>query len=233
MKTNKFYKWLIESPMVYYLYNRGSIIYGLNTEKSNIDFLVVVDPKFTLPEEFSEYKTKGYDHRDIPYRVFIDNCDFIFFTTNEWFSKVTHGDIIAWECACLPKKFIHKEHVKLMMTTNPLQLRKDADDYLELYYMVATNHFQNKEFDKWKKQLWDIIKYIKLTNQIIENHKIIDFKEANSDYRQLVENNYEDEVVILKIWLDLLKEPIGLLHKSTDGMLKQEKEKKIIQNEKK
>jgi hypothetical protein len=33
--------------------------------------------------------------------------------------------------------------------------------------------------------------------------------------------------------LDLIKEPMGLLHKSTDGMLKKEKEKKIIQNEKK
>ena len=69
--------------MVYYLYNRGSIIYGLNTKESDIDFLVVVDPEFTLPEEFNEYKTKGYDHRDIPYNVFIDNCNFIFFTTNE------------------------------------------------------------------------------------------------------------------------------------------------------
>lgn len=185
--------------MVYYLYNRGSVIYGLNTKESDIDFLVVVDPEFTLPEEFNEYKTKGYDHRDIPYNVFIDNCDFIFFTTNEWFSKVTNGDIVAWECACLPKKFIHKEHVKLMMTTNPLQLRKDIDDYLELYYMVAVNHFQNEEFDEWKKQLWDIIKYTKLTNQIIENHKIINFTEANPEHKQLVENDCEDEASILKL----------------------------------
>jgi hypothetical protein len=35
-----------------------------------------------------------------------------------------------------------------MMATNPLQLRKDVDDYLELYYMVAANHFQNKDFNK-------------------------------------------------------------------------------------
>ena len=219
--------------MVYYLYNRGSIIYGLNTKESDIDFLVVVDPEFTLPEEFNEYKTKGYDYRDISYNVFIDNCDFIFFTTNEWFSKVTHGDIIAWECACLPKKFIHKEHVKLMMSTDPLQLRKDIDEYLELYRLVASDYFQKKEFKNWKKQLWDIIKYTKLTNQVIENHKIVDFKGANFEYKQLVENDCEDEEIILKLWLDLIKDPINFLHKSTDGMLKKEREKKIIQNEKK
>lgn len=219
--------------MVYYLYNRGSIIYGLNTKESDIDFLVIVDPEFILPEEFEEYKTKGYDYRDIPYNVFIDNCDFIFFTTNEWFSKVTHGDIIAWECACLPKKFIHKEHVKLMMSTDPLQLRKDIDEYLELYCLIASDHFQKKEFKNWKKQLWDTIKYTKLTNQVIENHKIVDFKSANFEYKQLVENDCEDEEIVLKLWLDLIKDPINFLHKSTDGMLKKEKEKKIIQNEKK
>jgi hypothetical protein len=143
-----------------------------------------------------------------------------------------HGDIIAWECACLPKKFVHKEHVKLMMSTNPLQLRKDIDEYLELYYMVASNHFQNKEFKDWKKQLWEVIKYAKLANQIIENHKIVNFKEANYEYKQLVENDCEDEASVLKLWLDSIKEPLGLLHKSTDGMLKKEKQKKIIQNEK-
>ena len=94
----------MESPMVYYLYNRGSVIYGLNTKESDIDFLVVVDPEFTLPEEFNEYKTKGYDHRDIPYNVFIDNCDFIFFTTNEWFTirppnTVVRSDVLVHSSA--------------------------------------------------------------------------------------------------------------------------------------
>ena len=223
--NNKFLNWLIESPKVYYVYNRGSIIYGTNTENSDLDFLVVVDPEFELPEEFNEYKTKGYGHRDIQYNIFIDNCDFIFYTTNEWFPKVMHGDIIAWECACLPKKFIHKEYVKLMMSTNPLQLRKDVYEYLELYYMVASNHFQNK------KQLWEVIKYAKLANQIIENHKIVNFKEANYEYKQLVENDCEDEANVLKLWLDLIKEPLGLLRKSTDGMLKKEKQKRIIQSQ--
>ena len=49
----------MESPTVFYLYNRGSIIYGLNTKESDIDFLVVVDPEFVLPEEFEKYKTQG------------------------------------------------------------------------------------------------------------------------------------------------------------------------------
>ena len=119
------------------------------------------------------------------------------------------------------------------MSTNPLQLRKDIDEYIDLYYAVAHNHFLKNEVKDWKKQLWDTIKYTKLANQIIENHKIVNFKEANLEYKQLVENDCDDEESILKLWLDLIKDPMGLLHKSTDGMLTKEKQKKIIQNGKK
>ena len=47
---NKFLNWLIESPKVYYVYNRGSIIYEINTKGSDTHFLVVVDPGFELHE---------------------------------------------------------------------------------------------------------------------------------------------------------------------------------------
>lgn len=233
MKTNKFYKWLIESPTVYYLYNRGSIIYDLNNKDSDINFLVVVDPEFVLPEEFEEYKTQGYRHRIINYNILCDNCDFIFFTTDEWFQKVMNGDLIAWECACLPKKFIHKEHVKLLMSTNPLQLRKDFEQYLELNFSIANEYFNKFDYKNWKKSLWESIKYIKFVNQIIQNHKIVNLKEANSEYNQLVNNDCIENELIVKLWLDLIKPHIDLLNKSTDGMLKKEREKKIIQNEKK
>ena len=39
------------------------------------------------------------------------------------------------------------------MSTNPLQLRKDIDEYLDLYYMIAQNHFLKNEVKDWKKQL--------------------------------------------------------------------------------
>ena len=63
--------------MVYYLYNRGSIIYGLNTKDSDIDFLVVVDPEFTLPEEFKEYKTNIQFDSNIMSGVKSDGMNFI------------------------------------------------------------------------------------------------------------------------------------------------------------
>ena len=78
-----------------------------------------------------------------------------------------------------------------------------------------------------------MIKEVKFINQIIQNHKIVNFKEANVEYDTLINNDCIDEASICKCWLDLIAPQIGLLNKSTDGMLKKELEKKIMQNGKK
>lgn len=140
------------------------------------------------------------------------------------------GSIQAWECACLPKKFIHKEHVKLLMSTNPLQLRKDCDNMIELSFFVASEYHLKEDFKNEKKSLWEVIKNIKFANQIIENHKIVNLKESNYEYNVLVNNDVDDEETIVKCWLDLMKPCKQILNKATDGMLEKEKQKRIIQN---
>lgn len=62
--------------------------------------------------------------RRFDFHIKVDGYDFIFKTNEEWFDDVMNGSIEAWECACLNKKFIIKEHVKLLMKTDPLGLRK-------------------------------------------------------------------------------------------------------------
>ena len=56
-----------------------------------------------------------------------------------------NGNMEAWECACLNKKFILKEHVKLMLVTNPLQLRKHYEAQ-PLYYEHLNTRRRNKFF---------------------------------------------------------------------------------------
>lgn len=228
--NSKFFNWLLETESVRYVYNRGSIIYDVRTDNSDIDFLVIVDSEFAIPEEFEKYKTQGYRHRKITYNIVIDNEDYIFFTTDEWFDKVLHGDLIAWECACLPSKFIHKEYVKLLLKTDPVQLRKDFDNLLDLKYSVASEYYIKEEYRKWKKELWDIIRICKFSSQIIENHKIINFKGAMPEYSLLVNNNIHNCDVINKMWFDCFTNEYSYLKQLTDGMLEKAKLKKINQD---
>ncbi|HBF67832.1 MAG TPA: hypothetical protein DDW20_00710 [Firmicutes bacterium] len=87
-------------------------------------------------------------------------------TISEWFELIEKCEILPWICACINKKYILKEHVKLMMSTNPLQLRKN---YEEAKKQASTNF-------EWM----NLFIRIGCTNQIIENHKLrrLDFSSA-------------------------------------------------------
>lgn len=90
-----------------------------------------------------------------------------------------------------------------MLTTNPIQLRKQIDTKIKSFYELSI-------VDKYFA--WKIIKDIKFANQIIENHKIVNFKEASSDYYKLEESSFEE----------LLEKPMTRLKGFTDGLLKAE-----------
>jgi hypothetical protein len=138
-----------------------------------------------------------------------------------WFDKVLLGDIDCWECACLNKKFIIKEHVKLMMTTNPLQLRKeiDADLSINSPELISEEDLIN--------MYWRVIRRCKFANQIIDNHKIVNPKEANKDYQLLHEAN--DKTYVYETLLDA---PYKTLRLKTDDILRRSKIQKVLQKKK-
>lgn len=211
--NNRFLDWLNESKKVHYIYMRGSWIYDTQTKDSDIDFLVICDKYTRFPKEFYEMREVIPYNRRFNFHIKVDNYDFIFRTIEEWFDDVLKGSIEAWECACLNKKFIIKEYVKLLMKTDSLGLRKQI---IKMHDSITPENFDLKEARK-------VIRYCVFANQIIENHKIVNFKEANSLTRLIQDSDYDT-------YLSCLQEPLKLLKKSTDGMLKQELQKKIVQN---
>ena len=171
---NKFLEHLIEDPKVYYVYQRGSSIYGLNTKDSDTDYLVVIDSEYNLPEEFKSYEfDSGYknDRKNIKF----DNCDFMFIYIQNWFKMVLDNKIPAWECACLNKKYIKKEYVKLILKTDIVKLIRD----LMIRRLTLGNHVTDHKF------IWYFVKDVLFTQQIIDFHKITDFKEANKYYNDI------------------------------------------------
>lgn len=189
MSQNKFLQSLIEDPLVYYIYQRGSFIYELNTKDSDKDYFVIIDPEYKLPEEYKEYQYKPQFHLNDRKNVKYENCDFVFLYTSTWFDRVANNDIQAWECACLNKKFIIKEHVKLLLKTDTIQLIKNIIKQVPMLVQYSVN----------PKRSWDFIKDLLFTQQIIDNHKIVNFKEANN-YRETLESlNQQETYDLLKL----------------------------------
>lgn len=115
------------------------------------------------------------------------------------------------------------------MNTNPLQLRKCFDITKAQILSNLGDTELSKQFNLWK-----IILFARFCNQIIENHKIINFRNSANDYQELKKYNNLDD--LLNTFNILLAPELDILYKTTDGLLKQEKltklqQKKINNNE--
>ena len=115
----------------------------------------------------------------------------MFMFIQDWFKMVLDNKISAWECACLNKKFIKKEYIKLILKTDIIKLIKD----LMIRRQALFNYLDDY------KIVWYFIKDILFTQQIIDFHKITDFKEANKYYNDIKNAESDDRVILInKIW---------------------------------
>lgn len=223
----KYLEHLKECPLVYYIYQRGSYIYGTNTKESKKDYLVIIDSKYTVPKEFRKYK-RGLNYGTVRYNTQEENERFFFYEIQEWFKMVLDCNLEPWECACLNKKFVYKEHVKLLMHTEPIKLRLYFQNRLNLVLPIVEKLITQQSYDKARKYLWYLIKDILFINQIMEHHKIIHFDEANKAHDFLFSCSDTD---IMKTYEGLISIPKDLFYNTTNALVKQNHVNKLYKYE--
>ena len=194
---------LIEHPEVYYIYDLRGAAFGVDDLG---EYIIVTKDGLVIKDELDDSEIV---------KVSI-------YSSSEWFKLVVNGEILPWICACIDKKYILKEHVKLLMTTNPLQLRK----CFEATRVQILSNLGETESSK-RFNLWKIILFARFCNQIIENHKIVNFRNSANDYFEL--RKYNDFNELFSIFNKLLAPELDLLYKSTNELLKQEKIVKLQQ----
>lgn len=131
---------------------------------------------------------------------------FEIYTLTAFFDFVLNGKLIGWECSCLNKKYVIKEHVKLMMVTNPIQLRKDIDAEYKSFHLSEHPILEAKQ----------LIRDIRFSIQIILNHKIVNYKDGLGDYYAI------DTIDDINDCYEIVDEVYNQLKSLTDGMIKQQ-----------
>jgi len=224
MTSSDFLEKLIIDPLVYYVYQRDLSIYGIDSDLKK--YTIVVNEDYCLPDELKSLKTEQLS----PYKIVLDNTEFSFYDIKEWFNLASNSDIIVWECTFLNKKYVKKEYVKFIISWDPLKLRQNYLAILDPYYLYASNLMDQGKFDEARLCLFELIKIARFSLQVIEHHKIVNYKEVKEDYKKLFEspNTSED---LIQVFLNRYKTSASLLFKNTEGMLQKEKEEKIIKNE--
>lgn len=95
-----------------------------------------------------------------------------------------------------------------MITTNPIQLRKDVD--------TLRNMIQTKEHLQTTDAMYDLIRAIRFSIQIIQNHKIVNYKDGYEDYIAV-----ENAETFVEMW-NIVDVSYRTLKSLTDGVIKQE-----------
>lgn len=130
---------LIGDEKVHYIYRVDDALFG--GEETPPNFIIVAEDTDHLFELLS-------------------NAPFSYttFTTKDWFDQILNGKLIGWVCACINKKWIYKEAVKLIMKFDDIVLRKEAN----LLFNKAAPGF-------------DTLVDLRLILQILINHKIVNY----------------------------------------------------------
>ena len=202
---------LIEHPEIYYIYDLRGAAFGVDDLG---EYIIVTKDGLVIKDELDDSEIVNVS----------------IYSSSEWFKLVINGEILPWICACIDKKYILKEYVKLLMTTNPLQLRK----CFEATRVQILSNLGETESSK-RFNLWKIVLFARFCNQIIENHKIVNFRNSVNDYLEFKKCDSNTE--LFNTYNKLLTPELYLLHKSTDGLLNREKllklQQKISNNESK
>lgn len=200
---------LLRDPKILYVYETGPQIYGLFEGVNRRKFTIICEDGYSPDIESTREK------------------EYTVYPMKAWFEMVMSGNMLTWICACLNKKFIYKEAVKLLISTDPLQLRKEYDK-LKINIMRDTPiNLAEGNFLTVQKQVWELYKYLKFANQIIENHKIVNFKCVAAKYNEIVtgeEMTYEQFSELLD------NDELKIFKRYTDEILKKDKIKRALQN---
>ena len=143
---------LKSNPQVYYIYQVDYSIFNIPDQSPK--YLVIVDKECTEKSSIED-------------GVYID-----IITTEDWFKKVINSEIISWICSCLDKKFIIKEHVKLLGMKNDLKIRQNMERMISENLPIITNLVNDGQDDEARYLAYTILLYLNLSHQILDFNKI-------------------------------------------------------------
>lgn len=145
--TNDFIKYIREDEDILYGYFLPPELFGVTFGITK--YVLITKWAYKIPDKYK-------------------NIPIIHFPIQLYFKYINDNDLIAWILTCLDKKYIIKEHIKLLVNFNILKLRKSVEALFNNY-----DCYYDEDYIAFYSKLY---KYSFFANQIIENNKIINYR---------------------------------------------------------
>lgn len=187
------------------MYEFGSTVYKSNDDKSDIDFILVIDTvsifKSILSNDMVFYVIKSHNCRDktdynwyeAQYQFEYGNLSFNIYTEYVWERKCKDLSIDTLECAFLDKKFIYKEAKKYLDKDHidKIQLRRSISAVVSNSWVKGKKKFIDGEDRLGYKSIFHAIRILSYGIQIYQYGEIKDYEEPTFEYYNLIKDRYE------------------------------------------
>ena len=198
-----FVKYIQEDEDILYGYFLPPDLFGLT---SGVDkYVLITKYAYKLPDKY----------KDIP---------IIHFPIQLYFKYITNNDLTAWILSCLDKKYIIKEHVRLLVNFDILKIRKNIDDTYKLLSDLLYRDFDVCSITEIKAVYSKIYKYLVYANQVIDNHKIINYHVVGPGLEKI---NQIKTGYINDCYSEVIKPEMNMLIAKTELLRKKEILKKL------
>lgn len=152
--TNDFIKYIQEDEDILYGYLLPPELFGIDFGITK--YVLITKWAYRVPDKY----------KDIP---------IIHFPIQLYFKYVTNNDLTAWILSCLDKKYIIKEHVKLLVNFDVLKIRKNIDNDYKFLMDLMYENFDVSDINEIRVIYMKLYKYLVFANQVIDNHKVVNY----------------------------------------------------------
>ncbi|WP_286077485.1 nucleotidyltransferase domain-containing protein [Thomasclavelia cocleata] len=166
------------NPNILNIYQHGSRVYGTASEKSDYDYICIVEDDFFDKEILLE-----------------GNHDYHFVSKSYWIKKCKDNNLDFCECYFLPDEYKVKETFVPEFTLKKSKLRSNFSHISSNSFVKCKKKLTvEKDYNPYigKKSLWHSFRILMFGIQMLETGKIYDYSCANFLYDEIVNNPEND-----------------------------------------
>lgn len=160
------------------IYMYGSRVYGVATEISDYDFVMIVKDEVYTTDKYSD-----------------GNCDFNIYSKSQWIEMAKENNLTFCECYFLPNEFKIKEEFIPEFNINTTKLRASFSSIASNSWVKCKKKLIiEKDFAPYigKKSIWHSFRILMFGIQILSKGRIYDYTEANFLYDEIINNENND-----------------------------------------
>lgn len=174
------------------IYLTGSRVYGTHSESSDFDFYIIISDDYFKILKDSKIPNWNYDLKLDYQCLYHEDSNINLYSYSCFFEKVEENWLQSLMCLYLPKEFILQEDFKFQPKIYYRRLGKSVIGEAGKHFEMARRKWNKNSIYSCKKYIIHSIRDFLFGIQIVKKKEIVNYREANDFYYEILKLKLED-----------------------------------------